>query len=440
MVAMGSASECKEDNAEDDDDSAFVASLAVARKKLADSEDELLEVYAALAAAEKKVQEARATMAKLDPNFSLCTETVAAGVGYGAVGYVPAGRHAMPISQTAGQKEGADRANDCAGIGHSSHDEVRLRVTTVGGRCGAGASSEFGQSKPCSSSSLMARASEEGAIPEVSESNGDSSTIPLQQDPTVQNFWDRAGWLVMLLMFQSTSSIILEHFDVLIRRHPVVIYFLTMLVGAGGNAGSQSTVLVVRRLALAGVRPGKDGQDESNRISVRRIVGGEAFVGARLACVLFAACVFRCVLFGVPKAEMLAICLSMFCIVFTSTLLGAALPVLLSRAKLDPAHASAAIQVIMDISGVGLTCVVSCLVLGMQVNAEDSLVKAVRRSQVAPTWGGPRAVHELALTTTPGASAVQTSWLSSSAVPSLMQSVQLLAGGMRHTAHHGHTR
>lgn len=50
-------------------------------------------------------------------------------------------------------------------------------------------------------------------------------------------------------MFQSSSSVILERFDPLIRAHPVVIYFLTMLVGAGGNAGGQSTVLVVR-LAL----------------------------------------------------------------------------------------------------------------------------------------------------------------------------------------------
>ena len=34
----------------------------------------------------------------------------------------------------------------------------------------------------------------------------------------------------MLLMFQSTSSFILQRFDILLRTHPAVVYFLTMLV------------------------------------------------------------------------------------------------------------------------------------------------------------------------------------------------------------------
>mmetsp|Transcript_81989 Transcript_81989/g.265618 ORF Transcript_81989/g.265618 Transcript_81989/m.265618 type:complete len:300 (-) Transcript_81989:195-1094(-) len=52
---------------------------------------------------------------------------------------------------------------------------------------------------------------------------------------SLHKFWHRAGWLVCLLMCQSTSSVILEHFEILITTHPVVIYFLTMLVGAGGE-------------------------------------------------------------------------------------------------------------------------------------------------------------------------------------------------------------
>lgn len=184
-------------------------------------------------------------------------------------------------------------------------------------------------------------------------------------DESLHKFWHRAGWLVLLLMCQSTSSLILEHFEALIRTHPVVIYFLTMLVGAGGNAGGQSTVLVVRRLALAVVKGGKN-RDE---ISVKRIVSEEASVGARLALVLFFACILRCIVFQVRGVECLAICLSMLCIVFTSTLVGAALPLLLRKLRLDPAHAGATIQVVMDVSGVSLTCVVSCLVLGVPLSS-----------------------------------------------------------------------
>ena len=53
---------------------------------------------------------------------------------------------------------------------------------------------------------------------------------------------DRAYWLVGLLILQSCSGFILSHNEALLERHPVIIYFLTMLVGAGGNAGNQASV------------------------------------------------------------------------------------------------------------------------------------------------------------------------------------------------------
>eukprot|EP00434_Breviolum_minutum_P043527 symbB.v1.2.038805.t1/scaffold6181.1/size20265/3 len=187
----------------------------------------------------------------------------------------------------------------------------------------------------------------------------------------LQIFWHRAGWLVLLLLCQSSSSFILQRFEFLIKSHPTVIYFLTMLVGAGGNAGGQSTVLVVRRLALATL--GSKKSDRVDALSFRRIIGPEIVVGAKLALVLFAAAFLRCAIFKVYGAECIAICLSMLVIVFTSTALGAALPLLLSELGVDPAHAGATIQVLMDVSGVALTCVISSAVLGFQettVNVE----------------------------------------------------------------------
>ena len=59
-------------------------------------------------------------------------------------------------------------------------------------------------------------------------------------------FWpvllDRAKWLVGLLVLQSCSSFILEENEALLQKHPVIVQFLTMLVGAGGNAGNQACV------------------------------------------------------------------------------------------------------------------------------------------------------------------------------------------------------
>ena len=49
---------------------------------------------------------------------------------------------------------------------------------------------------------------------------------------------------------------------------------------------------------------------------------------------------------------------SVFCIVATSTIVGAALPILLHRNGIDAAHAGPAIQVLMDIVGVTITCLI----------------------------------------------------------------------------------
>jgi hypothetical protein len=61
-----------------------------------------------------------------------------------------------------------------------------------------------------------------------------------------ESFWamvqDRAGWLVGLLVLQSMSSFILARNEKLLQEHVIIVRFLTMLVGAGGNAGNQASV------------------------------------------------------------------------------------------------------------------------------------------------------------------------------------------------------
>ena len=71
----------------------------------------------------------------------------------------------------------------------------------------------------------------------------------------------------------------------------------------------------------------------------------------------------RVMLFGTDLGEAIAIAVSLYVVVITSIIIGAALPLLLNAASIDPAHASTTIQVIMDISGVLIVCVVSAIVL-----------------------------------------------------------------------------
>lgn len=193
--------------------------------------------------------------------------------------------------------------------------------------------------------------------------------VVASEDETLDKFWHRAGWLVVLLAAQSCSSFILERFEILIKTHPVIIYFLTMLVGAGGNVGGQSVVLVVRKLAVAGLG-GAWTKTSDEQECPRRLLCTELSVGCRLALILLVASAARCEAFEVRGLECLAICLSMVTIVVTSSVLGVALPLLFKRLRIDPAHAGATVQVAMDGIGVTLTCIISCLVLGLPLTGK----------------------------------------------------------------------
>ena len=78
---------------------------------------------------------------------------------------------------------------------------------------------------------------EEDAI--LKDENDDDNTTDIGFGVMIM---DRAGWLVGLLVLQSMSSFIIQRNEGLLQKHLVIVRFLTMLVGAGGNAGNQASV------------------------------------------------------------------------------------------------------------------------------------------------------------------------------------------------------
>ncbi len=51
------------------------------------------------------------------------------------------------------------------------------------------------------------------------------------EPPLYFRVWQRASWLIALLLIQSVSSGILKNFEELLNRHMIITFFLTMLVG-----------------------------------------------------------------------------------------------------------------------------------------------------------------------------------------------------------------
>eukprot|EP00039_Didymoeca_costata_P003548 m.68315 g.68315 ORF g.68315 m.68315 type:complete len:233 (+) comp11958_c0_seq1:280-978(+) len=168
--------------------------------------------------------------------------------------------------------------------------------------------------------------------------------------------WSRGSVLVLLMLLQSASSFILDYFQELLKSNVVIVLFLTMLVGAGGNAGNQCAVHVIRGLAVGKV----DG-----RKNVPGLILSEILTGACTASAMSIIAYLRVRGTSSTAAnDAFAISMSLFIIVTSSCMIGTVLPLVLYHLGLDPAHAGPSIQVIMDVLGVAITCVVCQTMIG----------------------------------------------------------------------------
>lgn len=176
----------------------------------------------------------------------------------------------------------------------------------------------------------------------------------------VQGLINRSSWLIGLLIFQSFSSYILSNNEELLQKHPSIVFYLTMLVGAGGNAGNQATVRVIRELAVGSLV----GKAKINFIL------REMLMAVALSLIVGVFGFLRVYVFSdVPLAESIAITIALTSIVLMSVVVGALLPLLFQKVGLDPANSSTTIQVIMDISGVLITCLVATMVLDSAIGS-----------------------------------------------------------------------
>lgn len=211
---------------------------------------------------------------------------------------------------------------------------------------------------------------------------------PLPRVPIGRVVKERLTVLISLLLLQSLSQFILKWFENLISANIVIPLFLTMLVGAGGNAGNQAAVHAITGLVT----------DEFRLHHLGRVLRREIVIGAVCASGLFFIGFMRVQVFYVNDdassqpdspsalATCLAISLSLFCIVVTSVTLGCMLPFGLRRTGVGPEHAAPIIQVVMDILGVLISCFVCSLFLPSRPYASQQQVQsAAPQGVVKPT-------------------------------------------------------
>ena len=160
-------------------------------------------------------------------------------------------------------------------------------------------------------------------------------------------FKNRIPWLMLLMVSATFTGLIITAFEGALAAQVALTAFIPMLMGTGGNSGSQSSVTVIRALSL----------DELKFSDIGRVLWKELrtsiLCGIALALVCFAKIwlVDRLLLGNTDITLMvdMVVCLTLAATVVCAKLVGCSLPMLAKVMRLDPAvMASPFISTIVD--------------------------------------------------------------------------------------------
>lgn len=141
----------------------------------------------------------------------------------------------------------------------------------------------------------------------------------------------RIVWLLILMLSATITGMITNHFEAQISAIPLLVAFMPMLTGTGGNCGSQSSAMIIQGMAMEEIRP-KD---------FFRVVFKEFRIALICSMILIAVNFVRIILMYHDIKIAVVVSLTLGATVILAKLLGCALPMLAKRIHLDPAIMSA---------------------------------------------------------------------------------------------------
>ena len=151
---------------------------------------------------------------------------------------------------------------------------------------------------------------------------------------------NRIPWLLILMFTSIITGTIITKYENAFAAIPLLVSFIPMLMDTGGNCGSQSSTLIIRGIALSQIR----FQD------IFRVVFKEFRISLIVGSVLAVTNGVRIMIQYDDPALALVIALSLIGTVVAAKLVGCMLPLLASKAHLDPAiMASPLITTLVDI-------------------------------------------------------------------------------------------
>jgi len=166
----------------------------------------------------------------------------------------------------------------------------------------------------------------------------------------------RIGWLLLLFVAETFTGTVLRHYEGELAAVVALAFFIPLLIGTGGNAGSQTVTTVIRSLALGEIRL-RDGW---------RVLGRELSTGAAIGILVGAVAFGRALTWGAHLPLAVTVGVTVLVICTWSTTVGSLIPIAAQRFGVDPAVLSAPmIATLVDATGLIIYFRIAKLFLGL---------------------------------------------------------------------------
>ncbi|MFZ2487424.1 MAG: magnesium transporter [Anaerolineae bacterium] len=164
----------------------------------------------------------------------------------------------------------------------------------------------------------------------------------------------RIGWLLLLFLTETLTGSVLRHYETELATVVSLSFFIPLLIGTGGNAGSQSTSTIIRSLAL----------DEIDLSDALPVLWHELRVGLLLGLTMALVGFGRALMWHTPFSVAQAVALALLSIVVWANVVGSVLPLLASKLRIDPAIVSGPfMSTLVDATGLMVYLQIAKLIL-----------------------------------------------------------------------------
>ena len=169
---------------------------------------------------------------------------------------------------------------------------------------------------------------------------------PYTKTGVIETWIKRIPWLVILMISGIFTSMIISHYETALGTYVILTSFIPMLMSTGGNAGSQSSVAIIRALSL----------DEIEPKNILRVLFKEFRVSILCGVCLAVVCFIKTIAidfgFAFTQENLLisfVVSVTACLAVIVAKLIGTLLPIVAQKLKVDPAvMASPFITTIVD--------------------------------------------------------------------------------------------